>query len=550
MRHIKSIRQFEEDKKLKRKLFGKSAAIALAALMASTTLAGTAFAEETAGNQTAIEAQDVQLNAQAEIVDEGTCGENVTWTLDSTGLLSISGSGAMSYPSYGPWFSNRTEIKKVVIANGITNVGEDAFRACTNLTSVEIPTSVTSIEHGAFYMCNALASVNIPSNVTSIGRNSFYMCSALTSINIPSNVKTIDYGAFGFCRGLTSIVLPDGITRIEESTFSNCDALVSVKIPSTVTYIAAYAFSNCSSLKNVTIPSGVTYLGSAAFCGCSSIESIEIPSGITSLEYRLFEDCESLKSIEIPSNITKIEEWAFASTGLSSVSIPATVTDIGYGAFGYRSYWNEAEGEGGYELVDGFKIYGYTGSAAEDYAKENNITFVSTGVIAPATAKAAKASYAYTGKALKPSVTVTDKNGNTIAASNYDVAYSSNVNVGTAKVTVTFINDYAGCKALTTTFKIIKAANPMKLKAASKKLKFKTLKKKKLTYTIAFNTKAQGKVTYTLSKAAKKAKIKVSSKGKITVPKGCKKGTYKITVKAAGNSNYSAVSKTFKIVVK
>ena len=101
-----------------------------------------------------------------------------------------------------------------------------------------------------------------------------------------------------------------------------------------------------------------------------------------------------------------------------------------------------------------------------------------------------------------------------------------------------------------TVAKLSKLTNPMKLKTASKTLKYKTLKSKKQSFTIAFKTKAQGTVTYTLNSKAKKAKIKVSAKGKVTVPKGCKKGTYKITVKAAGNSKYKALSKTFTIKVK
>ena len=100
------------------------------------------------------------------------------------------------------------------------------------------------------------------------------------------------------------------------------------------------------------------------------------------------------------------------------------------------------------------------------------------------------------------------------------------------------------------TAKLSKLTNPMTLKASSKTLKYKTLKKKKQSFTITFKTKAQGKVTYTLNSKAKKAGIKVSSIGKVTVPKKCKKGTYKITVKAAGNTQYNALNKTFTIKVK
>ena len=160
-------------------------------------------------------------------------------------------------------------------------------------------------------------------------------------------------------------------------------------------------------------------------------------------------------------------------------------------------------------------------------------------------------SFKYTGKALKPEVYMCDDLMDKIDPSNYTVSYSNNKNVGTAIITIkATANSIYGGTAIEK-FKIIKADNPMKLKVASKTLKYKTLKKKKLTFTIKYKTKAQGKVTYTLSKAAKKAGIKVNSKGKVTVPKGCKKGTYKITVKAKGNGNYNAsAAKTFTIKVK
>ena len=159
-----------------------------------------------------------------------------------------------------------------------------------------------------------------------------------------------------------------------------------------------------------------------------------------------------------------------------------------------------------------------------------------------------KSSLTYTGKVQKPSVTVTDGNGKAIAASSYAVTYSnaSSQNAGSYKVTVDFKGDYSGSKTLN--YKIAEAANPVKVKVSSKTYKRTALKKAK-SFSIG-TTKAQGKVTYTLASKAKKAKIKVSSKGKVTIPKNCKKGTYKITVKAAGNENYKAKTATVTIKIK
>ena len=125
----------------------------------------------------------------ADIVDRGTCGaegngSNLTWTLDSEGVLTISGSGGMH--GYGssdaPWYGSRSRVKSAVIAEGVTSIGESAFENCGSLTSVTIPNSVTSIGRYAFYYCTSLTSVTIPDSVTSIGGSAFYNCTSLTDV--------------------------------------------------------------------------------------------------------------------------------------------------------------------------------------------------------------------------------------------------------------------------------------------------------------------------------------------------------------------------------
>ncbi|MEF2940315.1 MAG: leucine-rich repeat domain-containing protein, partial [Oscillospiraceae bacterium] len=128
----------------------------------------------------------------ADIVDSGTCGaegdgSNLTWTLDSEGVLTISGSGGMhGYgPSDAPWHGR---VKSAVIAEGVTSIGGCAFYNCRSLTSVTIPDSVTSIGGSAFNGCSSLTSVTIPDSVTSIGGSAFDGCTSLTSVTIPDSV--------------------------------------------------------------------------------------------------------------------------------------------------------------------------------------------------------------------------------------------------------------------------------------------------------------------------------------------------------------------------
>lgn len=117
-----------------------------------------------------------------EIVDSGTCGENLTWALDDEGTLTISGEGAMEdyeKASESPWYSNRQSITKVVIEEGITNTGRFAFSYCSSLESITIPEGVTSIGSYTFYYCSSLTSITIPASVTSIGVYAFSYCDSL-----------------------------------------------------------------------------------------------------------------------------------------------------------------------------------------------------------------------------------------------------------------------------------------------------------------------------------------------------------------------------------
>ena len=207
----------------------------------------------------------------ADRVASGTCGaegdgSNLTWTLDSEGVLTISGSGYMcDYGSSGaPWHGR---VKSAVIAEGVTNIGGKAFSDCTSLTSVTIPDSVTSIGKQAFMYCTSLTGVTIPDSVTSICDNTFDGCTSLTSVTIPNSVTSIGKGAFSNCTSLTSVTIPGSVTRIGVGAFASCTSLTSVTIPDSVTSINNGAFYDCSSLTDVY------YAGSEAQWKAISISS-------------------------------------------------------------------------------------------------------------------------------------------------------------------------------------------------------------------------------------------------------------------------------------
>ena len=268
----------------------------------------------------------------ADVVKSGTCGaegdgSNLTWTLDSEGVLTISGSGDMhGYDRFGaPWCGRR--VKSAVIADGVTSIGKFAFAGCEYLTSVTIPDSVTSIGGDAFWGCTSLTSVTIPDSVTSIGEGAFEDCTSLTGIWVAEGNSHYSSDASGvlFNKDKTTLVqcpgafreytIPDSVTSIGGDAFWGCTSLTSVTIPGSVTSIGFSAFAYCESLTSVTIPDSVTSIGACAFEGCRSLTSVTIPDSVTSIGHVAFFDCTSLTDVYYAGSKAQWKAISISSNG-------------------------------------------------------------------------------------------------------------------------------------------------------------------------------------------------------------------------------------------
>ena len=292
---------------------------------------------------------------------------DITATL-AGGTLTISGTGMMEMYTYGnaPWYGARADIASVVIQQGVTSIGANAFYACSKTTNVDIANSVISIGTDAFSSCSSLTAVTIPASVSYISPYAFEH-SGLTSITClvinPSNI-TMGDGVFEgvntaacqlyvFAGSITAYQasaqwkdfthISTGAWQIGDPVIANVTASFSggkLTISGTgemqgFAKFNAPWYSARAGITSVVIQQGVTSIGAYVFQGCSNVSgSFTIPNSVTSIGYASFEGCMGLSSIIIPDSLVSISDWTFCNcTGLYSVRIPASVISIGGDAF-------------------------------------------------------------------------------------------------------------------------------------------------------------------------------------------------------------------------
>ncbi|MBQ7950589.1 MAG: leucine-rich repeat domain-containing protein [Clostridia bacterium] len=319
-----------------------------------------------------------------------TCGDNLTWSLDDDGTLTISGTGKMDdYEARTmPWYSQRSNVKKVVIEDGVTNVGTWAFYNHPNLVEVSLGNSVKTIGVRAFASCKAIASIDLGDTVTLVEDFAFASCEGATEIIFGANLKTVGDSAFYNCKGLTELVVPASVTSWGDRAFTSCTGLAKVTLEDGITTASVSMFHGCNSLTTLTLPETVTVISDAAFRDCSALTDIyymgseeqwnEISLGIqnTALESANMhfaceegvcgenlvwyldaagiltisgtgdmydysaeaqpwaDDADSIQSVVITNGVSSIGNGAFSALGsLEEVTIPESVVAIGDSAF-------------------------------------------------------------------------------------------------------------------------------------------------------------------------------------------------------------------------
>ena len=338
---------------------------------------------------------------------------------DCTKITSIAMPDSVAYIGRSAFY-NCTSLKSITIPDGVKEIGYAAFSECAGLVSVKIPDNVTKIGDSAFINCANLTKIDvtagnkyyssangvlfnkdkselicypagiknvgysIPDGVTVIRDRAFNKCLSLNSITIPKSVQDIETYSFFGCTSLETINVAasnknyadvNGILFSKDKTKIVCYPAnkknMSYSIPVSVKVVGVAAFRDCIYLKGITIPDSVTNIEHHAFSNCKSLKSITIPDSITAIEMATFIDCASLTGVKIPDSVTSIRSGAFSNcTSLTKITIPAGVKTIADSALGY------CYDDNGNKKTTGLKIYCYSNTQAEAYAKSGKFSYV------------------------------------------------------------------------------------------------------------------------------------------------------------------------------
>ena len=306
--------------------------------------------------------EPLTVSTAATVVAEGWSGY-VQWTLDSHGVLTVYGTGAMkNYAAKNgmPWYDYADQIRSVVIEEGVTSIGDYAFYGM-DIQSIQIPDSVTTIGEYAFKNAAKLDNVVLPKNLTKLGQSAFYACTSLSSIEIPASLWTVQPYTFKNCTALTQVTFHEGnLMKISDGAFYGT-GLTELVLPNCLDILDTYSFKGCKDLASITLGTGLTELREAVFYG-TAISTITVPEGIAKIGPYVFKNCVNLTTIDLPQTLNRVGEAAFyACTNLEAVDLPDAVTTIGNYAFRKCTGLKELDLGSGMENIGESSFYGCTG---------------------------------------------------------------------------------------------------------------------------------------------------------------------------------------------
>ena len=301
------------------------------------------------------------MYANAFAAATGRCGDSITWTLDDSGNLTLSGSGEMWNNGYDDSPFKDYEIRKATVEYGITSIGESAFLGCRGMTELTLPNSVTSIGGNAFEGCSGLTELILPNSVTSIGDFAFLGCRGLTELTLPSSVTSIGESAFSGCSGLTELTLPNSVTSIGNYAFSDCSGLEKITVDRGNKRYDSWG--NCNSIietgtntlivgcKNSVIPNSVTSIGYYAFYGCSGLTELTLPDSVSSIGDGAFICCSDLSKITSLAEIPPVcGSGVFDRVNKTNCEL--IVPEGSVAAYKQAEVWNEFSNISGFSGVE------------------------------------------------------------------------------------------------------------------------------------------------------------------------------------------------------
>ncbi len=238
--------------------------------------------------------------------------DNIVAVLSSDGVLTVSGKGALpdyAIGSQAPWYQKTGSIKKVIVGEGITRIGDNVFSECA-CEEVELPSTLVSIGKNGFFLCVRLQTVSFPDSLTDIESGAFSDCSSLQTVEFGKGIKNIGGWAFQ-ATGLKEIKIPDSVVSIGNELFRECPFLVKAEIGGGISCTPYALFENCPLLEEVIFGEGLETLDRGCLINCAKLSKLILPSTLKEINDEAVCDCDNLYEVDIPDNVTLIGATAF-----------------------------------------------------------------------------------------------------------------------------------------------------------------------------------------------------------------------------------------------